>query len=175
MMGISTLVCAIAIYSMIDSANESCFVSGSRSHTWDSNCFICFGHSYVRSALWFGTYVQGVLQTSPSTSTKETRKDGSSGRDNPAGLVINSFPTMEASPTILPLKLCLGKLVAVIQPFAGRGSSAMTPTTASSLLCPVLCFQFSPGDSNLLLSEVASSSPVHSLILGANADVYFTW
>jgi hypothetical protein len=43
------------------------------------------------------------------------RKDGSGGRENPGGIVINGSPTKEPSHAIQSLPSCLGEPVAVIQ------------------------------------------------------------
>jgi len=52
----------------------------------------------------------------PSVLVKRIkRKDGSGGRENPGGLVINGLPTKEPSPAIQSLPSCLGEPVAVIQ------------------------------------------------------------
>jgi len=94
--------------------------------------------------------------------------DGSGGREYPGGLVINGSPTQKPSPTVRSLPSVLGEPIAVIQVSPWRGSSAATTPAALCLSRPALECVFSPGESRVMPSKVAPSSPMYSPVCRAN-------
>jgi len=61
----------------------------------------------------------------------ESTKDGSGGRQDPGGIVVNGSPTQEPSPAVQSLHSAVGEPAAVSQESSLRGSSAAT--TAAGL------------------------------------------
>ena len=112
--------------------------------------------------------LRGYLRTAPSILSKESRKDGSGGREYPGGLVINGSPTQEASPALQTLPSDLGEPAAVIQASPWKGASAATTTAAICSSRPALR-SLSPGESKVMSSKVTPSSPMHSPVCRANA------
>jgi len=100
---------------------------------------------------------------------KESWKDGSSGKEDPGGLVINGSPTLEPSPGVQSLPSGLSDPEAVIQGSPRSSSSATTTAAAPCLSRPALGSVFSPGESRVMSSEVTHSCHMHSPVCRANA------
>jgi hypothetical protein len=124
----------------------------------------------VCSSLSIVICLRDYLRTAPSVLAKGIKtKDGSGGREYPGGLVINGSPTQEPSPAVRSLPSGLGEPIAVIQVSPRRGPSAATTAAALCSSCPALASVFSPGESRVMPSKVAPSSPMHSPVCWANA------
>jgi len=101
-------------------------------------------------------------------SQRNQRMDGSGGREYPGGLVINSSPTKKPSPAVLSPPSGLGEPAAVIRASPLSSSSPATTTAALCSSCPAPGSVFSPGESRVMPSKVAPSSPTHSPVWRAN-------
>jgi len=136
-----------------------------------SNCFISHSQSYAVCLLSEVIHHCCDIQTPLSLVPNGLKTiDASGGMEYPQGLVLNSCPTKEPSPTIQRLRSCLGKPVVVIQVYCLRGSSAPTAATAWCSSHPAPVSVSSSGDSKVMSSKVAPSRHVHSPIYIAYAD-----
>jgi len=123
----------------------------------------------VCSSLSILICLRGYLRTAPSMLAKVIKtKRWSGGREYPGGLVLNGSPTQEPSPAVRSLPSGLGEPIAVIQVSPRRGSSAATTATALCSSRPALGSVI-PGESRVMSSKVAPSSPMHSPICRVNA------
>jgi len=84
------------------------------------------------------------LNCSMNVINKESRQDGSGGREYTGGFVINGLPTMRLSPTTQSLPSECDKPVAVIQAFPWRVSAIRTCAAALSSSRLVIESIFSP-------------------------------